>query len=517
LELLKKMGLCCSLLCACCPDGGYSSLGGVENEFDGIDMGMGTGYYQSSRLPALDGTSAAASSEPVVLPPATVVSAGSRYDELSMGMGASAGTESKSPSPVKKAQPLAINSAPAKSGLFVRYNILEVVGEGSTSKCHKAIRKADGAIYACKIIDKRNVSSKFNASLLDQLLVETRVLQLLKQQPEQHPNIVQLEDHYETTERTYLVVEMLSGGELLDYIASCGTLTEAEAAVIISQIISVVQYLHSLKIIHRDLKPENFLLAQPRGVGEEAVRPTSSSSSKDKDKDSNTSSTSRMHSTAATAVTNASKPRIMIGAAGGAALKLIDFGLAKLLAGAAEGENASNNSTVVDISLDKGGNAKLSAAAPVARTFLGTTGYMAPEIFQRQPYDASVDMWSVGVIAYIVLIGCMPFDADTDIAAKTSFSPASSTNEMKRLFKLSFPMWAGLSAGAKDLLSQLLEVDSAKRLSAEQALAHPWLQPDGASKDKYLQSPVLLGERDREAKASEDIHRKLEAARRDMK
>jgi len=497
------MGSCCSALCGCCTADGYSSLGGDANEFDGIDMGMGTGYYQSSPMPALGGTGPATSFEPGEMQPVTDTSSESRsrYDQLLMGMGAGANSsaESKTASPVKKAQPLAINAAPAKSGLFVRYNILEVVGEGSTSKCHKAIRKADGAIYACKIVDKRNVSSKFNSSLLDQLLVETRVLQLLKEQSVQHPNIVHLEDHYETTERTYLVVEMLSGGELLDYIASCGTLTEAEAAIIISQILSVVQYLHSLDIIHRDLKPENFLLASG-----------GSSAHKGKDKDNG-------KATSPTSITNANR-KSMIGTAEGPTLKLIDFGLAKMLS-AESSSNNNNKTATAENTSDKDANMNPLAAVPVpvARTFLGTTGYMAPEIFQRQPYNGAVDLWAVGVIAYIILIGCMPFDADTDITAKTVSSSANSAAEMKGLFKLHFPMWAGLSSAAKDLLMKLLEVDANKRLCAEQALAHPWLQPGGASKDKYLQSPVLLGERVREAKASEDINRKLETARREMK
>jgi len=344
--------------------------------------------------------------------------------------------------------------------------------------------------------------------LLDQLLVETRVLKLLRQHPVQHPHIVQLQDHYETNERTYLVMEMLSGGELLDHIASCGTLTEAEAAVIIGKIVSAVSHLHSMHIIHRDLKPENFLIAEaesqlaktPLNGSTKGIKPGSASSN-------------------SSGVGGFRENENDDSADSGPALKLIDFGLSKLQVQVPE-EATDNVKATADTesSLDKDSNAKISAAVPIARTFLGTKGYMAPEIFQRRSYDSAVDIWSVGVIAYIILIGCMPFDADTDTTANTAGYLAScSASEIRQRFKLTFPIWAAaLSADAKDLLSRLMEVDASKRLTGEQALQHPWLQPNGASKDKYLQSPVLLGERARAARAAGDVQQKLaEAGRRE--
>ena len=68
----------------------------------------------------------------------------------------------------------------------------------------------------------------------------------------------------------------------------------------------------------------------------------------------------------------------------GADVKIIDFGLAKLLD--ADGETAS---------------------------FLGTRGYLAPEMLQRQAYSMSVDMWALGIIVYILLCGCLPFDDES--------------------------------------------------------------------------------------------------------
>jgi serine/threonine protein kinase len=75
-----------------------------------------------------------------------------------------------------------------------------------------------------------------------------------------HPNIIHLEDVYEVPERIYMVMEVMSGGELFDYVVEKGTLSEEEASTFIRQITSAIAYMHSRGVIHRDLKPENLLL-----------------------------------------------------------------------------------------------------------------------------------------------------------------------------------------------------------------------------------------------------------------
>lgn len=135
-----------------------------------------------------------------------------------------------------------------------KYDLRDEVGVGSTSKCYKCIRKSDGKEFACKVIDKRNVEMKFSG-LLDQFFVEIKVLQTLN-----HPNIIRLEDTSETPDRIFMVMEMMKGGELFDYVVEKGTLSEEEASVLVRKITSAVAHMHSLNIIHRDLKPENLLL-----------------------------------------------------------------------------------------------------------------------------------------------------------------------------------------------------------------------------------------------------------------
>ena len=76
-----------------------------------------------------------------------------------------------------------------------------------------------------------------------------------------HPNIIALYDVYTTSSKIYIVMEMMAGGELFDYVVQKGTLTEAEASTIVRMVTSALVYMHDKNVIHRDLKPENLLLS----------------------------------------------------------------------------------------------------------------------------------------------------------------------------------------------------------------------------------------------------------------
>ncbi|KAI2528097.1 calcium/calmodulin dependent protein kinase I, partial [Homo sapiens] len=74
-----------------------------------------------------------------------------------------------------------------------------------------------------------------------------------------HPNIVALDDIYESGGHLYLIMQLVSGGELFDRIVEKGFYTERDASRLIFQVLDAVKYLHDLGIVHRDLKPENLL------------------------------------------------------------------------------------------------------------------------------------------------------------------------------------------------------------------------------------------------------------------
>lgn len=118
---------------------------------------------------------------------------------------------------------------------------------------------------------------------------------------------------------------------------------------------------------------------------------------------------------------------------------------------------------------------------PIASTFLGTRGYLAPEMLQRQTYTRSVDAWALGVIVFVLLCGCLPFDDDSAVVPSDAL--------VQQRFALRFPRWAkNVSKSAKELLEKLLNINPAARYTAEQAYDHPWVQGGTASK-KLLNSP----------------------------
>lgn len=282
--------------------------------------------------------------------------------------------------------------------LHQKYQLLEVLGVGSTSTVHRCLNKDDDIFYACKIIDKYQMEDRF-AGMMAQFQTEIQALKQL-----QHPNIIRLYDVYLTGEKIYIVMELMEGGELFDYVVQKGTLNEEEASNIVRRVTSALVYMHSQNIVHRDLKPENLLLKRKPKPTEEIE------------------------------------------------VKIIDFGLSKAM------------------------------EEPVARTFLGTRGYLAPEMLQRREYTKAVDTWALGVITFVLLCGCLPFDDDSQTV------PSDDLVQTK--FQLRFPRWAStLSASAKDLLSHLLHTDAIRRYTAEQALEHPWVRGQTAPRKNLLASP----------------------------
>jgi calcium/calmodulin-dependent protein kinase I len=137
----------------------------------------------------------------------------------------------------------------------------------------------------------------------------------------------------------------VNGGELFDEIVARGSIPEREAAHIVEKILHAINYLHKRGIVHRDLKPENLLLSEKSG---------------------------------------------------NATIKISDFGLSKIFSEEVIMKTACGTPGYVGTTL-----------------FLyfsnHITSILAPEVLRRQGYSKEVDMWSLGVITYILLCGYPPF------------------------------------------------------------------------------------------------------------
>ncbi|XP_056652243.1 serine/threonine-protein kinase D2 isoform X1 [Monodelphis domestica] len=112
------------------------------------------------------------------------------------------------------------------------------------------------------------------------------------------------------------------------------------------------------------------------------------------------------------------------------------------------------------------GFARIIGEKSFRRSVVGTPAYLAPEVLLNQGYNRSLDMWSVGVIMYVSLSGTFPFNEDEDI------------NDQIQNAAFMYPAspWSHISAGAIDLINNLLQVKMRKRYSVDKSLSHPWLQ-----------------------------------------
>lgn len=115
----------------------------------------------------------------------------------------------------------------------------------------------------------------------------------------------------------------------------------------------------------------------------------------------------------------------------------------------------------------------------------GTTFYMAPEVV-RGRYTYHCDLWSVGIVVFILLCGFPPFFGDDDNLIRAKIKHGF-TPEVKEGYGPWFPAHITLSAQAKDFISKLLEYDPAVRLSSTEALEHAWIN-GSASKDPIVGS-----------------------------
>jgi calcium/calmodulin-dependent protein kinase I len=100
-------------------------------------------------------------------------------------------------------------------------------------------------------------------------------------------------------------------------------------------------------------------------------------------------------------------------------------------------------------------------------TACGTPGYVAPEILSGKPYGPEVDLWSIGVILYILLCGFPPFFDENTPNLYRAIKACR--------FDFPSPYWDDISDPAKNLISRLLTVDPKQRATSEQVLAHPWI------------------------------------------
>ena len=277
-----------------------------------------------------------------------------------------------------------------KDSLTDYYKIKRIIGEGGFGKVYEVQNKVSSQSYACKKVSKANVID------LEKFKNEISIMSKAD-----HPNIVKLYEIYESNRSLYLIMELCRGGELFKRIThralKKNMYTEKDAAEIIQQIVSGVEYCHNNGICHRDLKPENILYLN------------------DDDEKNNP-------------------------------LKIIDFGLSK--------------------------HFKISKLS----SRVGSVHYISPEVLSHS-YTEKCDVWSCGVLLYLLLSGRLPFNGQEE---SEIFAKIKSIN-----YKMDDDLWKNISGEAKDLIRHML-IKEEDRYSAKEVLAHPWFNIVNNYKDKDL-------------------------------
>lgn len=302
----------------------------------------------------------------------------------------------------------------------------EVLGEGAYASVQTCVNIYTGHEFAVKIIDK--VPGHARARVFRE--VETF------HYCQGHPNIIQLIEFFEDTDKFYLVFEKINGGQLLARIQEHHYFSEPQAAEIVREIANALHFLHGKGVAHRDLKPENILC-----VYRDRLCP----------------------------------------------VKICDFDL---------GSGISFTSSLAS-----------PLATPQLMTPVGSAEFMAPEVVSlfagsaATHYDKRCDLWSLGVIAYILLCGYPPFRADC--GADCGWERGENCRACQELLfnsiqdgRYTFPdeEWSHISSEAKGLIRQLLVREASHRISAERVLKHPWLRLADSSPTHHpnLHTPVNI-------------------------
>ncbi|XP_030597097.1 serine/threonine-protein kinase DCLK3 [Archocentrus centrarchus] len=132
------------------------------------------------------------------------------------------------------------------------YEFGRVVGDGNFAVVRECRRRDNGQTLAIKIVER--------AKLIGREHMMQNELSLLGSL--HHPRIVRLFAHHHTNTHSYLVMELVSGGDLFEAISDRGKFSEVEAGPMVSDVSEALNYIHCKSIVHRDLKPENLLIEQ---------------------------------------------------------------------------------------------------------------------------------------------------------------------------------------------------------------------------------------------------------------
>lgn len=334
---------------------------------------------------------------------------------------------------------------------LAEYSIIEIIGKGTFGNVYKARHLLTNQIVAIKFVSK---TKKTNTETPEETIRQSIMNEVKIFQMADHPLITQFLDSFEDDNNIYIVQECCEGGSFLNFVNSRHGLQEDLCKFYFLQLLSVVEYMHTvLHIVHRDLKMENLLL----------------------DKNNN--------------------------------LRLIDFGLSHQLRSKRNCikcksrtkvkklfKSESNNSEVLafDMNLlskssdsikkfsslpkdDDDENKKEPLRIPDSSSYdencavlteaCGTPAYVAPEVILRKGYGYQIDVWGLGILLFAMAVGRLPFYSEdiNYLVHQIAYEPIIIPKKVN-------------SPQIRNLIEQMLQKDPSQRIKLNEIRNHQWLR-----------------------------------------
>jgi calcium-dependent protein kinase len=159
--------------------------------------------------------------------------------------------------------------APAELHDAYDFDESALIGIGTFGRVLKGTCKATGRSCAIKQISK---TPGDHAGMDKQMHKEAVRQEVSCMQKLEHPHIIRLFEHFEDAKTHYLVIELCTGGKLIDFVARLQDFTEGDVSVLMGHVFSALKYMHEQHIVHRDVKPDNMLLESRSPIRENTLK-----------------------------------------------------------------------------------------------------------------------------------------------------------------------------------------------------------------------------------------------------
>lgn len=236
--------------------------------------------------------------------------------------------------------------------IILQLNLIQLVSDQCDFD-QLAFSETHETMVAIKIVSKHNVPAEF---LRKFLYNEINVVRMFR-----HDNIIKYYQSIESSHRLYVIMQYAENGSILDVIHQEKRLSESKSCEYFKQILSAIEYCHSLGVCHRDIKCENILLDKKNQV------------------------------------------------------KIIDFGFAKCIKGVTKTSGQQKLEALLagqgTVVASKVGAIKKEKDPKLSETYCGSYAYASPEILKGIPYDPFMsDVWAMGCVLFAMVFGRLPFD-----------------------------------------------------------------------------------------------------------